>query len=228
MRQQSRPVLAALSAALCLAVLVGSASARRFMLTTNQRIAMAWPPEEQLDFSSPEVFSVECRALMTGFFHNPTFSKVSGALIGNILGPSKLGACTPRPGERWGEVWVLNGVEVLEGTVVPSTTPWHLRYDSFSGALPRITGVRVQLIRASVLIQGAFGIRCLYESTAERPLYLILELNAANEIERVRADETQPIPLKSGAFCPASGTVKRRGVFYVAATSEVVRINLVM
>jgi hypothetical protein len=203
----------ALLVGLCLAAITAAATARRFTVS-EIRFTASWAGVEKLDFGSPEGFSVACPVYVVGEFHSRTFAKVSGLLIGAISFAIKPAGepCVRREGERWGEMWILNGIEEMERRILPETLTWHIRYDSFTGSLPRITSVRIQIVDASFLVQGTFGLLCLYKSTDARPLFARFELTANGTIEKVRVDETQPIPLHEGAFCPSTGTVKRKGL----------------
>lgn len=213
MGRRSKLILASLLTTLCLAVVVSDASAHRFEIH-EQNFFMTWPAAEQLRFINNEYIAIECEVLLGGIFHSRIFSKVSGSLIGEIHVTQKE-PCTTRPGERFGLMWILDQVERQEGVELPESLPWHIRYDSFTGTLPAIVTMKWQLIGASFLLQGVFGIRCLFKSTAERPLFLIAELKANGEIERVRVDETKPIPKKPEfELCPATVTLRGRALIY--------------
>jgi hypothetical protein len=213
--RRSKLALGAVTTLLCLAACVGTASATRFSFTPSI-FRIIWPNEGGLRFvDGAGVFAIECNVSMEGQFHSRVFSKVSGRLIGVIGVAQKFEleetVCRPPPGERFGNIWVLSGGEEQGEGFLPNSLPWHIRYDRFIGALPSITGVRMQIIGASFLLQGAFGIRCLYKSTNVRPLYVIAVRQANGKVELIRVDETEPIPLKEGAFCPANVTVSRTG-----------------
>jgi hypothetical protein len=119
-------------------------------------------------------------------------------------------AVVPFPCEG-GEVAILNGIEpVHTGTVSPNRLPWHIRFDSFTGVLPRITGIRIQIIDASILLWNAFA-GCLYRSTSVKPLYAILEI-VEGRIVDMRWEEAFNIPLTVTlfGFCPAGGRLSER------------------
>lgn len=211
MRTVGRMTLVVLLSATCLTAVCGVASARRFFI--GAPFFIIWPEAERLRFSIAEFAPVECRVLMEGGFHSRTISKVCGQLVGEIRIAQRPAETFCVSTERFGEVWILNGAEEQGEGLLPNTLPWHVRYDSFTGTLPHIASIRLQIIGASFIGRGPFGIRCLYRSTTARPLYVIFLVNAASEIETLRVDETQPIPRKGEEFaCPATATLSRRAL----------------
>jgi hypothetical protein len=205
MRIRSRLLLATLVAAASLAVAVSTAGARRIEFS-DQHIRAYWGGFTPTILSDGGgFFIIECVATVEGSFHSRTLSKVSGQLIGYITA-----AVVPFVCEE-GEVAILNGIEpVHTGTVSPNRLPWHIRFDSFTGVLPRITGIRIQIIDASILLWNAFA-GCLYRSTSARPLYAILEV-VEGRIVDMRWNEAFNIPLAVTlfGFCPAGGRLSER------------------
>jgi len=162
MRTRSKLLLTALAAAFVLAAAVGSASAGRFM-SSEQRFRVTWARLEASGFAT----NISCSVTIEGSYHGRTSSKTAELLAGYVTGVTVRHPCTG------GEAWSYNGVEVLEGTTVPNTLPWHIRYESFQGALPNITAITERLVGARWLAKAVFlgiTIRCLYTSTAIEPL----------------------------------------------------------
>lgn len=201
MRKGNKFLLIVLTAALVLAAIAGTANARR-LTTTSQTFRIVWPTEAKLTFGG-SLLLVSCAVTLEGTFHSRTISKVSGQLIGFVTR-----AQLARPCVGSGEAWILNGIERIGGVTTPNTLPWHVRYDSFKGTLPRITGVRIQLIGFGLLIE-LVGESCLYASTTVAPAFVIAERNATTgEIAGIRYDESVEIPKSSGgAVCPPTGVL---------------------
>jgi hypothetical protein len=210
----SKILLTALTAALVLGAAVSTASARRIEVS-NQSFRAVWT---SLEFTGREPFGgtliVRCPVTLEGSLHSRTLSKVSGQLIGYVTNAQVRGEEPPCEGGT--------------ATILSETLPWHIRYDSFRGTLPTITGVRVQLINASFLININPGIPCLFSSTTARPAFGIIEITGG-VATKLRADETSQIPrfnapLNSG-FCPAEGSFKGTAELFLQG-STTTRINV--
>lgn len=197
MRTRSKLVLTALTAALVMSVSINIAQARQFT-TTGQNTRGIWTP---LEFTALGGFiRIRCNATLRGSFHYRTFSKTR-SLVGYITSAVVTRPCTG------GEVWILNGVETLPNGSRPNSLPWHISYDSFTGTLPRIRGIRLAAIGAGYLII-ALGNQCLYTTTAASPAFGIVNLNeATGEATSLSLDSSSSIPLSVtlGGSCPASG-----------------------
>ena len=222
MRNHSKLVLTALTAALVLAAAVSTASARRLQLS-SQNITAKWTA---LTFSSEgggEGIEAICPVTLEGSFHSRTISKVSGQLVGYITRANLTSAsCTFRGGAT--HVQILNGTE---GTT--TSLPWHIQYNSFTGVLPRITGVRLALIGAAFLIRAILGVSCLYKSTQREPAFGTVEVNeTTGAVTGLRADETRTIPLGVGGFgCPGSGFFLGRAAVTQTENAATITIRLV-
>jgi hypothetical protein len=148
---------------------------------------------------------------MEGSFHSATLSKVCGQLVGYVTEATFGHPCVG------GEAWALNGIERLpNGTIPPSTLPWHIRYNGFTGTLPNITGIRLQLIGVSFLMRTAGGAGCLMKTTEARPAFGIVERNTTTgNIEGLRPEESTTIPTLTTleGLCAALGFQGRARVF---------------
>jgi hypothetical protein len=204
MQAQSRLMLTVLTAAtLLVSLVVGSASARRFELS-EQRVLAIWT---SLEFTLGEFSPMLCPVTLEGSFHSRTLSKVSGQLVGYVTATRLNGAlCT-------------NG----SATILSATVPWHVRYDSFRGTLPAITGILLQLVRFQVRISDPLGFSCLSEGTAGEPVHVILQLTSGVG-RTLRADETR------GISCRFLGSLRLRGTAEVfvqnAPGLETVRVTV--
>jgi hypothetical protein len=214
MRTRSKLLLGTLTAAIVLAALVNTATARRLEIS-NTGIRHVWTNLEFTGFGG--LFIVRCPVTLEGTLHSRTISKVSGQLIGYItraiVGPRE--QCT-------------GGSAVI----LTVTLPWHINYDRFIGELPRIRGIRLQLLNAgfniTARILGA-ETTCLFKSTHERPAFGILELNTeTGRVENLRADETEGIPRFEGAAaCPSSGEFRGRATTTLLGNTTPITIRLV-
>jgi hypothetical protein len=97
--------------------------------------------------------------------------------------------------------WImLNGVDRLPGgETATNTLPWHIRYVTFQGTLPTITGIEVSIVDYAYLVEAS-GVSCLYKSTAARPVRGILRLNGEGRVSSFRFNELFQIPKFSGSF----------------------------
>jgi hypothetical protein len=201
MRSRSKLLLTALTAALVMAATVGTASARNLELAEaeDQRFTATWTP---LEFTALGGFiRVRCNVTLRGSFHYRTFAKTR-SLVGYVTSAALTRTCTG------GEAFILNGTERLPNGTTPATSlPWHVLYDSFTGTLPRITGVRLALVGASFLLI-ALGNECLYRSTSTEPAFGIVNVTTATGVAAsLTADNNSSIPLNVtlAGSCPASG-----------------------
>jgi len=175
-------------AALILAVAVSPASARSFSLS-SQQIGVAWSP---LNFivGPFESNTIRCTLSLEGSFHTRTFAKVRESLVGYVTRSAIQSPCTN------GEFHVL------------AETPWHLRYEGFTGALPRITSIRTRLIEFSIWFNSALGPRCLYRSTVTNPAAFTLSFESG--IPTGAALEVS-LPETQGGMCLGTIRVEGRG-----------------
>ncbi len=195
MIKRSRVVLSTCATALVLVTGINSASARRIELS-GQRVRLVW---------EPIVFAgtgggprISCPVSMEGSFHSRTISKVSGQLIGyittaEIAKASCIGASN---------ILALNGIENAPGA---SSLPWHVRYDSFSGRLPAIAGIKLQVVGFALSNElPELGVTCLYKSSAERPLRGIADVSGEGKVTTL-TPTTDTVPKFEGSLlCPGS------------------------
>lgn len=218
MQNRSRAALIALTAAFVLGSAVGGASARRLELS-NQSFTAKWA---ELRFTAlGGLITVACAVTLEGSFHSRTLSKVSGQLIGVVTKAALTRPC------NGGEAWILNGIERPANTL-----PWHIRYDSFIGALPRITGIRIQLIGAAFLLTTTVPrAECLYVSTTENPAFGIINRNTTTEeVATIEAEEGSAIRLSAalnGSSCPATGSFAGSANVTLLGTTTRIRVRLV-
>jgi hypothetical protein len=216
MHIRTRLALASLAATLVFAAAADLAGARRIEVS-EQRFRVVFP---RVGYSS-EGTNVECSITLAGSFHSRTISKVSGQLIGYITSGNVHRPCNA------GEAWLLNGTERLPDGTAPATLPWHVRYESFSGTLPNITRIKIQIIGYSYL-EICIGTSCLYKSTAARPVALFLEVSGG-KITSANWDEAMRVPLfiSGGILCPAELVLAGAGEVTAAETTTRIAVRLV-
>jgi hypothetical protein len=161
-------LLATLGASALICTLVSAASARTFSASSQTfravfHLFLPQEPErrpeqnERLEITGA-FGTYRCSLTLEGSLHTRTIAKVAGALIGYITSASLNPICS---------------TSIFETKLLTETLPWHLRYRSFSGLLPRITSISTAVIGFALqLRETAFGIRCLGTSSAESPLVL--------------------------------------------------------
>jgi hypothetical protein len=185
MRTRSKLLLAALTAAMCMAMAVGSASATRLNTNANNW-KIVWT---SLSLNAPGAgATVTCAVTLEGSFHSTSITKTSGSLVGYVQNAEVRNACTGGTARALRE-----------------TLPWHVRYDSFTGTLPTITGVKLQLVGARFNIFPSGLAECLTETTAAKPAKGIANVEAGGRITSFSADSTATIPLRGGFLCSLAG-----------------------
>jgi hypothetical protein len=208
MQGYAKAIIAALTAALLLAVAVGTASARRLEIS-NQNLRIVWA---SLEFIAEGVATpVRCPVTIEGSFHSRTISKVSGQLIGYITAVEVVSTqCTSGRARANRE-----------------TLPWHIRFLEFRGALPNITEITQQLVNASFNIEiSAFpGLSCRYTTSAREPGIGTARRETTGQITGLVASGS--IASSSGFPCPrgsfgGTGSVRLQG-----STTTLIFIRLV-
>jgi hypothetical protein len=211
MRTRTKTMLCAFTTTLALATAVASVDARRLEFS-NQRLRMTWNP---LNFSNAgRGFSTNCPVTLEGSFHSRTLSKVSGSLVGYVTRTYVDRAnCAPNL------IFFASGMPESE----INTLPWHVRYDSFSGTLPLITEIKLQVIdfRPEIELNSTI---CRFKSTAARPLYLLVTITETGRLEKV-LPTTATIPFNEGnpLLCPPEIAISGRGsiTLLASATTEI-------
>jgi hypothetical protein len=157
---------------------------------------------------------IRCDLTLEGSFHTRTFAKTRASLVGYVTRAAISRPCTGG-----------------EPQLLAESLPWHLRYDAFTGTLPRLTSVRFQMIGFS-LWYTVFGVRCLYRSTTAEPLYVTwfrgepfpefpeFEIPPSVSLEGT-LPETQGIP------CLGQIRTQGRGRLTNLGSSTLVTINLI-
>jgi hypothetical protein len=194
MRNRTKIIIGCLTVALALLAIVGSATARRIEVDEQAFLVLF----RELTFEGGTGSPTICEVNIEGSFHSRTISKVSGQLIGYISQ-----AIIHHPCAR-GEAWTLNGSERATNTL-----PWHILYLRFTGTLPTITGVEVQLNNGGFIVEPG----CLYEATRANgmraTINIAAEAGSFRKAESMTVVETARIPSRT-FLCP-EGILAGRG-----------------
>lgn len=170
-----RPVRATalMIVAVALAVAVGTASAARLEVRGAERgFRLTWPSFQILTAFNETAYSTFCPVTMEGSFHSATIRKILRALIGLVTRAVMAeSSCRGSTGVR--------------ASFLQESLPWHLRYGGFTGALPRIATIRVELGGVAVRV-FEIGWSCLFRTTSEIPVGLTFSLTEG-PVTRVRA-----------------------------------------
>jgi hypothetical protein len=173
--------IAVLVAVLIMFVATGVASATR-LSTSSSSFRIQWNP---LIFAAGGGVSMSCPLTLAGSFHSRTFSKVSGQLVGYI------------------NVAQFGAPETCMGGQMRArseTLPWHVQYNSFSGALPRITGVTVTFV--GMRFEIVAGSRCEAGTTQAHPLFARANVNeSTGRVESFAVLGEHTIPLGGEFVC---------------------------
>ncbi|HXE43872.1 MAG TPA: hypothetical protein VN635_01625 [Conexibacter sp.] len=172
MRNRGAPLATVLLAVMALMVLAGGASANRGIAlgVSEGELGRVQARSSAITFTDATVsFRITCE--VTGTLRlNSSIAKTAGAAVGTVT-----------------EVTVRNciggGVRMLTESI-----PWRVNYVSFSGTLPNIREVRVEIVSFALLIESLFGTeRCLFIGNAQ-------ETTSGNPINSMVFDETVQLP----------------------------------
>ena len=149
--QLGKLLLSVLGATVLLGALVSSASARNFSIS-SQTNAVLWTRWNFIGGFD----TVECEVEISGSFHSRTQVKSLGTLIGYITEGTVLRCAR-------------GSMTINQGSL-----PWHRRYFSFAGTLPRITGQSEVISGGEWTIrEPVFGITCTVRNATVTRTYTI-------------------------------------------------------
>lgn len=179
MRTRSKLLLVALTTTAVFSLAVSAASARRLEVS-EQRFLAIWT---SLNFSGGFGPTVLCPVTLAGSFHSRTISKVSGQLVGYVTEASVDSPnCT-------------NG----HATVRTETLAWHVQYNSFTGTLPEIGTIKIQLVGARFRIEDS-GVTCESTTSQSRPAFGTITREANGGLLVIRAEGSIPCGIFIGTF----------------------------
>jgi hypothetical protein len=208
MQIRSKLWLTAIMATALFATAVGNASARNLSIS-NQNIRAVFNPI--ISFPDPEN-RLSCPVTLEGSFHTRTITKTINSLVGYITRANI-------QEDRCAGSGILAGARIRWDT---ATLPWHVRYAGFTGTLPNIARIILNLAMSMTLYNIPFVGECRYGGTAR---YFFVP--ATNELE---ADRTTGIPRtggSGGAFCPATKFFEGRTRVTLLGTTTPVSVTLI-
>jgi len=195
----SKLLLATIGATVLLGALVGSASARSFS-TTSQTLRATF---REVRFNGA-FGNITCQVTLEGSLHARTIAKTVGSLIGYITA-AVLGPCAEG-----------------QATILRETLPWHARYLAFTGTLPNIVTIRINVTGASFRIREPLA-TCLATSTAEAPA-----IGTFNRNTTTGALETAEIGGTIPTTCGVNGTfASNRGPVTVLNSTTRITVTLI-
>ena len=199
----------ALVAATLMLVAVSNASANRLSMS-SRTFRITWA---SLEFENNiNSNTVRCPVTLEGSYHSATFTKTTGALIGYITRAS------------------LNGPGCTGGraTVLTESLPWHLRYKSFSGTLPSISGIEEDVIGESFQIETG-GVTCSETSEVIHPWRIIRGIIRILQgiIEVIRGLSEARIPLRGGLCGFGEGDIRGEGTPTVPGSTTQITVSLI-
>ncbi len=210
-RPSIRTLLTTLTATAILATAITTAHANRLSVS-NQQFRFVWA---NLEFFNALIEgTMRCPLTLEGSFHSRTVPKQRGLLVGYVTR-----AAVSNP--------VCTGGHT---TLLQELLPWHLTYNSFTGTLPAITGVTLNLIRFGFIINFG-GNNCRGLTTTASPFRFIAGLTAGGAVTGLRADETSLIPLNNGPggiLCGlANGAFRGTGRVTLLGNNNAISITLI-
>jgi hypothetical protein len=163
-------LLVLLSATLVLALAVATASAAR-LASTSETFRAGW---RSLNVGTNLGIAISCPVTLEGTLHSRTIAKTSGNLIGYVTRA------------------LVSSSNCTGGTlrVLTEALPWHVRYVSFAGTLPNITGITVHIIDFSAQFCATFfgsTVCCLYRTSATEPGIFTFNREASGLLTSVTA-----------------------------------------
>ncbi len=188
MRNRSKLLLVAMTVAIALAFAVGMADASRSLeIEPNSSVSVIY---ERMVLNGG-AGTITCEVTLHASLHR-SIPKTSGTLTG-IIESVLINTSGCRESAGVGNV---TDVRVL-------SLPWHIRYVSFTGALPEITSVRLIILNMQILydfeILGGDA-RCLYRTDQQADARF--EEGMIRRVGLVREAATRPLRPPSTSNCP--------------------------
>lgn len=200
-----RVTLAALATAAMLTIAVGTADATRLEFPNWERgFRIVWNP---LTLSAGSTI-IRCPVTLEGTFTTRSIVKIPGQRVAAVTAAAS------------------NGCPGVNFTLLTTSLPWSMTYNSFTGTLPRIETVKLNLIGMAFQLETS-GISCLATTRTERPFRGIATVNSG-EIRTFTAEEGSSIETSGGFFCGFSGpaSFSGTGTASVRGGTEAIQIRL--
>jgi hypothetical protein len=182
MRNRTKGLVVALTAALLLALAVGTASANDLSVSED-RFNIAWEPIVLTN----ALGEVACDVTLEGSFHSRTIGKAPGTRLGHVT-----------------EIRIAN----CEGgayTILDETLPWQWVFSSFTGTLPSISTIAVRTHGVALLVEIGVLAECLLQTDAAEPSGSTISLNGEGRAIAYTANEELAIALAGRFPCTLAG-----------------------
>lgn len=204
MRTSTRYVLTLAAISALGMTVVGTAAAQRIEIRGAERgFRIASLFHVVIGFGSEPV-AVECPVTLEGSFHSRTLTKVVRGLVGYFSRTAVNEAgCRATIGPE--QEVELPGVKLR---FLTETLPWHLQYTFFTGVLPRIASVGVQLVGLALEVyELPIGTRCLYRASVEVPMRYRFVLGEGGRVLRLESEAGAPLVpfVRGGLLCATEG-----------------------
>ena len=205
MRTRITTATAALVAALLLALSIPASAGK--LSYSSREFRIMW---SSLTFSAAEGgVAIACPVTLEGSFFERTATKTRDASAARITS-AVIGTC-------------------IEGnaTILSASLPWEVTYQSFTGTLPTITGVRYALLGAAFQVEPGLGVVCLARTSREAPAAGEARRAADGRITSLTTDSRLAIPTTGNFECPRAGIFSGTGEVFVQGSSTT-RVTLTL
>jgi hypothetical protein len=225
----ARITLAALAAAVLLGSLLGGAASANRISLSNRNIRAVW---RELTFEAKETEiipagPIRCAVTMEGSFHAEQIIKVVGNLIGHITRAIVGHPCGAAEGQ---EYYFHNGTEAVLGEP-PTSLPWHIRYAGFTGTLPVMTSVIVEITGMRMTVNYGLN-RCLeiYGSATEtrKWVFRVEAAGGVTSLEPITNPRHLIVQQGTSILCPELGRLSGvSGPVTLLGTTTQIRMRLI-
>jgi hypothetical protein len=212
MMKWGKAALATTCAIGALGVAVTGASAN-ILSVSNTRFRVVWTPMTM--WLQNTEFFFRCNVTLEGSFHSATIAKVSEATIGRVSRASIAGC----------------GFGV-GATILQTSLPWSIRYDSFEGSLPTPEGFRISIRDIAFRVDTIITPPCLFrDSGTEEAFTATAHLERDGTVSGLQADSGATVPFFEGIEeCSSFGSTRFEGtgaLTLLGSSSTRIRITLI-
>jgi hypothetical protein len=183
-----RTICAALMCACTLAVGAGVAAAETIEMPYGELgFTAKWASFEGEAFGT----TIRCPVTLEGSFQEPGIQTATGTPVGTV-NEARFGACT-------------GGT----ATAAAGSLPWHVKFSSFTGLLPNIASVKMNVTDAAIATV-VIGLRCTIRASEAEPLRWNTTL-VSHEAVATEVDPATVIRNEGESFCAFGGPARLRG-----------------
>ncbi len=214
MRRISWAASVAALAVLALTAFAGSAPARRLRVN-DQNYEWIWEGAAGRLRMSTAGRTIACNITLKGQFEAASFEKVTTPALARITETVNPGAgeCQSMMEERF---------------VALASTPWEVRYESFTGTLPNISSIIVRVIRGGFRLTLGTEV-CDYPFETNRYFRATIAVDGAGRLTSITPDVARRIPSTSaGLVCRLEeATFENAGVVLRRETMSRIALSLI-